>query len=173
MNEIWKGIPEYEDSYKVSNLGRVRSLDRVSYHPYSGPRRLKGKILSPKKCRSLLYVDLYTVPNSRKIGVHQAVLLTFVGKCPEGMEVCHEDGNAHNNKLENLRYDTHTNNELDKIKHGTKTFKPVIREDGMEFCSMIDAAKSIKTSPSNISMAVRRHYRAGGFRWSLKEVTDN
>ena len=51
--------------------------------------------------------------------VHRAVLNEFVGPCPKDMETCHADGDKENNRLENLRYDTHRNNELDKINHGT------------------------------------------------------
>ena len=29
MSEVWKDIEGYEGLYQVSNLGRVRSLDRV------------------------------------------------------------------------------------------------------------------------------------------------
>ncbi|WP_353889702.1 NUMOD4 domain-containing protein [uncultured Catenibacterium sp.] len=29
MKEIWKDIPEYEELYQISNLGRVRSKDRL------------------------------------------------------------------------------------------------------------------------------------------------
>jgi hypothetical protein len=30
--EIWKDIPEFEGSFQVSNLGRVKSLDRTVSH---------------------------------------------------------------------------------------------------------------------------------------------
>lgn len=50
--------------------------------------------------------------------VHYAVLLTFVGPRPEGMECCHEDGSRKNNNLSNLRYDTPKGNWEDRRKHG-------------------------------------------------------
>ena len=50
--------------------------------------------------------------------VHRLVLETYVGPCPEGMECCHNDGNPENNKLENLRWDTRSNNHKDKVRHG-------------------------------------------------------
>jgi hypothetical protein len=46
-------------------------------------------------------------------------MAVFVGPCPEGMEVCHRDGNASNNNLANLRYGTPVSNAKDKIEHGT------------------------------------------------------
>lgn len=51
--------------------------------------------------------------------VHRLVLLTFVGKCPKGMECCHNDGNPKNNNLSNLRWDTSKANTDDQRKHGT------------------------------------------------------
>lgn len=46
-------------------------------------------------------------------------MLAFVGPCPDGMEVCHNDGNPENNRVENLRYGTRSDNMRDKRKHGT------------------------------------------------------
>lgn len=46
--------------------------------------------------------------------VHLYVLETFVGPRPEGMQACHGDGDPANNRLSNLRWDTCSNNNLDK-----------------------------------------------------------
>ena len=35
-NEIWVSIPGYEDCYQISNLGRVRSLDRTTMDKIGG-----------------------------------------------------------------------------------------------------------------------------------------
>jgi hypothetical protein len=43
----------------------------------------------------------------------------FYGRCPPGHEVCHEDGDGHNNRLSNLRYGTKASNQADKRRHGT------------------------------------------------------
>lgn len=45
-------------------------------------------------------------------------MLAFVGAEPDGMEVCHNDGDPMNNVLSNLRYDTHSSNMLDCVSHG-------------------------------------------------------
>ena len=46
MEEIWKDIPEYEGIYQISNLGRVRSLDRYVMHGKGNAKRfVKGKII--------------------------------------------------------------------------------------------------------------------------------
>lgn len=41
------------------------------------------------------------------------------GPCPDGMEACHNNGDASDNRPENLRWDTHHNNNQDRLKHGT------------------------------------------------------
>lgn len=51
--------------------------------------------------------------------IHRLILETFIGPCPEGMECCHNNGNPADNWLDNLRWDTRTNNMADRIKHGT------------------------------------------------------
>ena len=107
MEEIWKDIPGYEREYQVSDAGRVRSLPRLrvqkskagNLHEHKCP----GKTLKPraKECGHL-QVQL----RGRNRLVHQLVMLAFVGPCPEGMEVCHNDSDPSNNRLANLRYDT-------------------------------------------------------------------
>jgi len=49
---------------------------------------------------------------------HQLVLKTFVGPCPEGMEGCHSNGDPTDDRLENVRWDTHKNNMADCARHG-------------------------------------------------------
>lgn len=51
--------------------------------------------------------------------VHTLIALTYLGPRPDGLEICHNDGDPMNNSAHNLRYDTHSSNMLDKAKHGT------------------------------------------------------
>jgi len=44
-SERWKDIPGFEGSYQVSNLGRVKSLDRFVPHNRCGKQFVKGRIL--------------------------------------------------------------------------------------------------------------------------------
>lgn len=57
--------------------------------------------------------------SSRRFYVHSAVMLALVGPRPHKMEVRHLDGSKTNNALSNLRYGTHSENETDKVAHGT------------------------------------------------------
>lgn len=116
-SEIWKPVQlaGFETYYEVSNLGRVRRLKRAK-----GAR--VGAVLSPHDTGSKLQVSLKRpeIKFSKKIGIHQLVNGAFGGTCPEGMECCHNDGDYKNNIPSNLRWDTHHNNNLDTLKHGTR-----------------------------------------------------
>lgn len=51
MEEIWKDISGYEGYHQISNLGRVRSLDRyvATVGNPSGKRLIHGKFLVRQK----------------------------------------------------------------------------------------------------------------------------
>lgn len=125
--EIWKDIKGYEGEYQVSNLGRVKSLDRKVENRFGRKmeRQLKGKFMKPRKGD----VTGHRVVTLRNLGVrecpyvHHLVMEAFVGKRPKGLVTCHNDGDPENNRLDNLRYDTARNNVLDVYKHGRKTGK--------------------------------------------------
>lgn len=106
--------------YEVSDLGQVRSLDRqmaqLSSLGVSYSRVLRGQLLRPLVQKS--GYQKVTVAG-RTYRVHVLVMRAFVGPCPDGMEVCHWDGNKSNNQLENLRYDTRSENGRDAVRHGS------------------------------------------------------
>ena len=117
--ENWKKIPNLEDFYEISDLGNIRSIQREGVTIY-GKRLYGGKTLKP-----LLHSTGYPCVNLTKKGyrkqffIHRLVLEAFVGKCPENMEACHLNGIRSDARLLNLRWDTRSNNALDKRKHKT------------------------------------------------------
>ena len=119
MSEQWKDIPDFEGYYQVSDAGRVRSLGRTVPRG-NGSMTVPSRLLTPvKNHRSGLRVSLRKDGVTSSQLVHRLVLLAFVGPCPDGMECCHNDGNNTNNRLGNLRWDTHSANMQDKFRHGT------------------------------------------------------
>lgn len=126
MNEYteqWLPVLGYEGVYEVSDLGRIRSLDReVVDFPGGSPRvrTFYGRLLS-------LYLDsrgLYMTVRLKLNGqghtrsVHRIVLEAFVGPCPNGMECCHANDVKDDNRLSNLRWDTSSENKYDKVSNG-------------------------------------------------------
>lgn len=126
--EIWKDIPDYEGYYQASNLGRIRSVNRVSRVTHNDVAvSMKEKILKPWKVMrhknknklAQMQVDLSKNNKAKAYSVHRLVLLAFRGIPQKGMVGCHNDGNPANNELSNLRWDTMQANEADKKSHGT------------------------------------------------------
>lgn len=115
--ETWKKIPDCT-GYEISNCGRIRSYKKrnslggwsISKHPQ---RILKQSVTN----KGYLFVRIMQNKTPRTRRVADLALLTFVGKKPPLLEVCHNDGNKTNNHLSNLRYDTHWSNMQDKVKH--------------------------------------------------------
>lgn len=123
MQENWLPIPGYEGFYEASDMGRIRSVDRIIRTRDGVTSLRKGKIISTKFVANekRVVVHLWKENNQKLFRLHKLIMLTFVGPRPEGMDICHYDGNAQNNRLDNLRYDTRSANIQDAIRHGTST----------------------------------------------------
>lgn len=65
-----------------------------------------------------LHVHLRKNGRSYSVRVHKLVAETFLGPCPPGKETCHRDDNPRNNRLSNLRWDTHKSNCVDRRRNG-------------------------------------------------------
>lgn len=127
MSEVWKDIPDFEGSYQVSNIGRVRSVDRVVICKDGRVRKYKGKVLKPSIGNSgyeqvMLYDD-----NGYNKSVHRLVLETFKPHVNmSSLEVNHMDGDKLNNHLTNLEWVTGRDN----ILHAHDTGLINIRGEG-------------------------------------------
>ncbi len=112
MSEKWKDVVGYEGIYAVSNYGRIK---RIAI----GGSAIVGRILKPDLTRHYPNVVFSWCGEIKRRYVHLVVLEAFVGPRPPGLEACHNDGNKLNSQLENLRWDTHSANGFDCVKHGT------------------------------------------------------
>ncbi len=82
-------------------------------------RSRKSQLLSTKS-GSAKYLTVILSRNGlpRAFSVHSLVCLAFRGPRPEGFEVRHLDGNARNNRADNLQYGTKIENAADREAHG-------------------------------------------------------
>ena len=155
-SEIWKPIPDHT-GYEASNLGFVRSIDRVVMqrdargNPYD--RRFRGKLLKKMlNAKHRYWIVKITDDNNRhyELRVAHAVLLAFVGPRPPGTEACHNDGNSENNAIGNLRWDTRANNAADSVRHGTSARG---EKHPMHKLSRADILKIRDSAESNADLA--------------------
>lgn len=120
-NEIWKPVVGYETTHEVSNLGRVRSIDRIINNNSRWgrrPERRKGKILSQAENEfGYLTVRMNVNKKYKSRLVHRLVAMAFIGPSPEGKpQVNHKDGNKHNNTIDNLEWVNNRENTLHKFR---------------------------------------------------------
>jgi predicted XRE-type DNA-binding protein len=118
--EEWRPIEGYEGLYEVSNLGRVRSLDRVVKET-RGERKYKGKLLKPAlHLHGYLRVCLAKEGKKKNHFVHRLVAIAFLGQPPEGYVVCHGPKGQQCNKVTNLSWGTLKQNQgPDRVRDGT------------------------------------------------------
>lgn len=119
--EEWRPVVGFEGYYEVSNHGRVRTVEHYARKGHGGTRRLvKSRIRKAFPAYGgHLGLILSRGPERIRGRVHVMVALAFLGPRPEGLDVCHNNGNPTDNRVENLRYDTKSSNMYDKQKHGT------------------------------------------------------
>jgi len=123
--EEWRPVPEFEGLYEVSDLGRIRSCDRIS--PTKNRwgqilRRFPGRTLSCKpNSGGYPQVTLCDGDGGRvqKL-LHWLVAAAFLGPRPDGLAVLHRDGIKKNCAISNLSYGTGKQNSADAIRHGTQ-----------------------------------------------------
>lgn len=130
MEEIWKDVVGYEGMYMVSSLGRMKSNERTIQRKKVGNYVQKEAFISGTEYHGYIKTSLRKDGLKKDRFIHCLVAEAFLGVKPKGMEVCHSDGNRKNNKIENLRYGTRSDNVRDAIKHGNH-FTP-FRTKGVE-----------------------------------------
>jgi len=121
MTEIWRDIPGFVGFYQASSEGRIRSVVRLWPDLVLSGVRIPKKVLSPGKGYAGRLGVILCVNNvTQRFQVHRLVLMAFKGVPAEDLDGLHNDGNHLNNRPENLRWGTHTDNMRDKKVHGTE-----------------------------------------------------
>lgn len=120
-DEEWRDIPGFDGMYQASTEGRIRSTK--SKTQWSRWKNYKGAALKQNGWR-YKQVSLQTADGESNFHVHALVALAFLGPRPDDMQVCHGDGDRHNNRPANLRHDTIPENHADKCEHGTQAVGP-------------------------------------------------
>ena len=161
--EEFRDIKGYEGLYKVSDLGRVKSLKRKGV--------LKDKILKPT-LESIGYLKVALSKNSKGKNrrLHQLVAEAFLNHTPNGFKlvVDHRNNIKTDNKLENLQLVTARENLSKDREGGTSNYIGVewnkkqskwrtrIRINGKSkylgsFTNELEAAEAYQTALKEIS----------------------
>lgn len=178
MIEVWKDIVGYEGLYQVSNLGRVKSCERLVIH-YLGKRLVKEYILKQTNNNNYYTITL-AKNNTRKTGrVHKLVAMHFIENENNYLEVNHIDGHSLNNNASNLEWCSRSSNQLHAYRMGLQkpiNEKPILMIDKngeivSKFKSIIDAEKQTGLCHSNIAKVCKgkRNY-VGGYHFKYENL---
>ena len=173
MTEIWKDIQGYEGWYQVSNLGRVKSLRR---RHRSCKRDIDiqetEKIIKPTYCgkkRNYLCVRLCSDNCRKSVQVHRLVASTFISNPNNYEQVDHINRNTKDNRVENLRWVTQSENQYNTPKNHLLEYngetKPLGKwaiEKGLSYSCLSNRIRSgwsierALETPTNIKMSLAK-----------------
>ena len=186
MREIWKDVKGYEGYYQVSNLGRVKSLDRnydvINKLGFKQRINSKGRIRIPQKgSNGYLFVSLSKDNKIKQILIHRMVAIAFLPNPDDLPEVNHKDECITNNAVNNLEWCTSkynanygTRNERCFPKAQCKAVNQYSKDGKFikRWNSLGDAYRTLGIDRSQI-INVCKHKKqcvtAGGFKWEYAD----
>lgn len=158
MEEVWKPIVGYEGYYEVSDLGRVRSLDRYVNSKY-GKRLVKGQILKEcvegRKNRSTDYTLVFLTINHNfeRKRIYEMVAQAHVPNPDKKTEVIHLNKDKKDNRACNLKWATpseYADHYLESFRD--EIWKPVVGGEGLYEVSNYGRVRSLnRKSPSPLT----------------------
>jgi hypothetical protein len=175
MEEIWEDIDGYIGMYQVSNLGQVRSLDRIENWMGFGRPRV-GRIMKNRMDRyGYATVILSKDSKAKHFTVHRLVATHFLSNPNSFPQINHKDGIKTNNSPENLEYcdastnvqhswDTGLSKKQIGVSHHHSTPVIAIKETAiLEFECLRECADYIGVSITSVWGAAKRGGKSGGF----------
>lgn len=181
MIEIWKDIPGYEGHYQVSNMGRIKSLERISVRnngkSESANYHIKERILNVQtQTQGYSQIVLSKNGDRKTFRVNVLVAKLFVENPFKKTYVNHIDGNKNNNRADNLEWVTAKENIVHAYKSGLlKHYKRKVLqldENGnvlKKFNSLKEAAEYVGGSKCGICEACKgRRTHSYGYKWKYE-----
>lgn len=166
MTEIWKDILNYEDQYQVSNLGSIRSKDRVVNTKGNATRLVKGSVKKLCVNRRGYAITALSKPNTKlwTATVHQLVAQAFIPNFVKGTEINHIDGNKLNNSVSNLEESNSSHNQLHAVRTG---LRPKVGQSIYRNVTYIKNPRAVKRWAGSIRHAGKSSY---GWKTFMTEI---
>ena len=169
--EEWRPVVGYEGLYEVSNMGRVKSLERTVWDNRGCYRTVHERILKPRKDRSgYLQVNLSKDGKVKWCTVHRLVAIAFLDNADNLPEVNHKDEDKTNNCVENLEWCSRSYNM--EYSYG-KSVLAIHKINGLilEFTSIHEAERQLGIANQSICACLKGKTKsAGGYVWYYSDA---
>lgn len=181
MIEIWKDIKGYENLYQISNMGRVKSLEKFRVNGKNGGYIQKSKILKPQQqLNGYLQICLHQDKRIKHFLIHRLVAIHFLPNPQNLPQVNHINEDKTDNRVENLEWCTNEYN----LNYGScitrmkeKLNIPIIQFSKYDnfiqiWKSTTTASKSLNINKGNINGCLKGRYgckTAGGYKWGYAD----
>ena len=114
MREVFEDLKGYEESYQISDFGRIFTKRRLV-----GNQIYYGKELVPQLTNDgYLKITLCKNGESKKFYLHRLVAIQFIDNNTNLPQVNHKDGNKLNNTVTNLEWCTKIENQNHAVRTG-------------------------------------------------------
>ena len=167
-NDVWRDVLGYEGAYQVSDLGRVRSLDREIVCSDGRTKALRGRVLKPGVgTNGYLSVAL---GRGQMCLVHRLVAQAFIDNPDARPQVNHRNGRRDDNQIANLEWATCSENhkhayaELPRKLHA-RTMPVCLLKDVVCVCfdSLLEAATWLGVSVGAVGSAIHNNHQCKGY----------
>ncbi len=176
--EIWKDIKGYEGYYKISDLGRVKRLERKRYDRNQILKERIVKTIYPKN-GWYPYLSLCKKGIYKNYTIHRLIAEAFLPN-PDNLPcINHKDGNKQNNSISNLEWCdySHNNREAHRLGLNRGTSKEVYQFDLNENLIKVWSSGRKAEQYYNIGHIAdccnKKRKTSGGFIWKYKESVIN
>lgn len=197
MDEIWKDIEGYEGCYRISSIGRVKSLERtVRCHKNANGidtvKTLEKMFLKPMIRRGgYFFVQLSKNGVKTSFSIHRLVISAFTPNVDNKPQINHINGIKTDNRIENLEWCTSLENQMHAIRTGLKipsgkgrygydslAGKEIFQYDKdfifiAQYGSLSEANRTTGVNIGNMAQCAKlnkKYSHAGGFIWRYEQI---